>query len=143
MTLAQLQREGPRLIAMHSNLIQPGAALWKKAQAERRFKKRHFFALESEKLWVAGLCVWWACGNNQMQCFVFGKSRRKPIVAKRHIAMCVAYELSGLSTIALGKLFNRGHDMILHAQRRVNTSKDLRDQADRVSRAVKKELRKK
>lgn len=135
-----------RLIAMHSGLIQPGAAMWKKVQAERRFKKRHFFALESEKQHVADLCLNTTCGLggawSTWKRLILGKSRRKPIVNTRHIAMCVAYELSGLSTIALGKLFNRGHDMILHAQKRVNTSRDLREQADRVSRAVKKELRK-
>lgn len=141
---AQLRKDAPRLIAMHSNLIQPGAAMWKKAQAERRFKKQHAVTLKLEKWQIAALCLDTACDVLEISLWkILGKRRIKHWKDCRHIAMCVAYELSGMSTIQLGEIFNRGHDMILHAQKRVNLSKELREQADRVSRAVRKELRRK
>lgn len=142
MNILHLQREGPRLVAMHRHLIQP--AMWKKAQAERRFKRRHTFTLEADQRYVAELCIEKTCvvcdcSRSAIMC----KHRLKVFTDPRHVAMTVAYEMSGLSSIVLGVKFNRDHTMILYAQERVNNDKTLRAQADKVVRAVKRELQRK
>lgn len=136
MTLLQLQREGPRLVNSHPNLI------WKKSKAERRFKQRHSFTLEAEQRYVVDCCVIETCEQFHVtMTALFGTRRFRHLINGRHIAMTVAYELSGLSSIVLGVKFQRGHDMILWAQNRVNSDRGLRKQADEVIRAVKKQLR--
>ena len=54
--------------------------------------------------------------------FMLGEKRKAYIVWVRHVAMCLAYEMSGLSSTQLAPLFNRDdHGTILHAQRQVET----------------------
>lgn len=68
---------------------------------------------------IANVCIDVACDYFQVtREAIMGRSRPANLCWPRHVAMSLAYELSGLSTNALKVIFNRGdHATILHAQR--------------------------
>lgn len=149
MTIDQVKHDAKTLVASNGHLLAAAAPtprqLWLAKVAQRRFERKHFFALESERLHVVDLCIKHTCELLTVtDTALLGKSRIAKLVDKRHIAMTVAYELSGLGTWKLARLFKRKcHSNILYAQKRVNTDKGLRQQTDCVAGAVNKELVKK
>lgn len=135
------------LVARNGHLLSKAAPTpqqrWQASVAERRFKQRNFLTLESERLHVVDLCIKHTCELLETNATaLLGPSRAAKLVDKRHIAMTVAYELSGLGTAPLARIFKRKcHTSILYAQTRVNTDYALRRSADRVTEAVQRELK--
>ena len=55
------------------------------------------------------------------------KSRSRPLTTARHIAMYLLRELTGLSLIKIGELFDRDHSTALHGIKRIETLMPNRD----------------
>jgi chromosomal replication initiator protein len=55
------------------------------------------------------------------------KSRSRPLTSARHIAMYLLRELTGLSLIKIGELFERDHSTALHGIKRIETLMPARD----------------
>ena len=55
------------------------------------------------------------------------KSRSRPLTTARHIAMYLLRELTGLSLIKIGDLFDRDHSTALHGIKRIETLMPNRD----------------
>jgi chromosomal replication initiator protein len=55
------------------------------------------------------------------------KSRSRPLTTARHIAMYLTRELTGLSLIKIGDLFDRDHSTALHGIKRIETLMPNRD----------------
>lgn len=69
---------------------------------------------------------------------LMSRSREMHIAWPRQIAMCLSYQLCGISTTKVAKLFNRGdHGTVLHAVHAVQNRCDV----DRSARTIVNELR--
>jgi chromosomal replication initiator protein len=58
---------------------------------------------------------------------LFSKSRSRPLTNARHIAMYLLRELTGLSLIKIGELFDRDHTTALHGIKRIEGLMPARD----------------
>jgi chromosomal replication initiator protein len=50
---------------------------------------------------------------------LLSKSRSRPLTTARHVAMYLLRELTGLSLIKIGELFNRDHTTVLHGIKKI------------------------
>jgi chromosomal replication initiator protein len=58
---------------------------------------------------------------------LFSKSRSRPLTNARHVAMYLLRELTGLSLIKIGELFDRDHTTALHGIKRIESLLPARD----------------
>jgi chromosomal replication initiator protein len=58
---------------------------------------------------------------------LFSKSRSRPLTNARHVAMYLLRELTGLSLIKIGELFDRDHTTALHGIKRIEGLMPARD----------------
>jgi chromosomal replication initiator protein len=58
---------------------------------------------------------------------LFSKSRSRPLTNARHVAMYLLRELTGLSLIKIGELFDRDHTTALHGIKRIESLMPARD----------------
>ena len=58
---------------------------------------------------------------------LFSKSRSRPLTNARHVAMYLMRELTGLSLIKIGELFDRDHTTALHGIKRIEGLMPARD----------------
>jgi chromosomal replication initiator protein len=77
---------------------------------------------------IASLCIDVACQYfNVTRADMLSRARPARLCWPRHVAMTVAWELTGLSTIRLATIFNRkDHVTVLHAHRVVVGVVDVR-----------------
>ena len=67
-----------------------------------------------------------------------GKTRRRPLVHYRMIAIAIACDLTGKSHSDIGRHFGgRDHSTVLNACRRVANTPDLADQADAIKAIIR------
>jgi len=68
------------------------------------------------------------------------KSRSRPLTTARHMAMYLMRELTGLSLIKIGELFERDHSTALHGIKRIETLMPNRDTVYRQVREITKRI---
>jgi chromosomal replication initiator protein len=68
------------------------------------------------------------------------KSRSRPLTTARHIAMYLLRELTGLSLIKIGELFDRDHSTALHGIKRIETMMPQRDTTYRQVQELTKKI---
>jgi chromosomal replication initiator protein len=68
------------------------------------------------------------------------KSRSRPLTTARHIAMYLLRELTGLSLIKIGELFDRDHSTALHGIKRIETLMPNRDTVYRQVQELTKKI---
>ncbi|MGH2710952.1 MAG: chromosomal replication initiator protein DnaA [Actinomycetota bacterium] len=68
------------------------------------------------------------------------KSRSRPLTTARHMAMYLMRELTGLSLIKIGELFERDHSTALHGIKRVETLMPNRDTVYRQVQEITKRI---
>jgi chromosomal replication initiator protein len=68
------------------------------------------------------------------------KSRSRPLTTARHIAMYLLRELTGLSLIKIGELFDRDHSTALHGIKRIETLMPRRDTTYRQVQELTKKI---
>jgi chromosomal replication initiator protein len=68
------------------------------------------------------------------------KSRSRPLTTARHIAMYLLRELTGLSLIKIGELFERDHSTALHGIKRIETLMPNRDTVYRQVQELTKKI---
>ena len=68
------------------------------------------------------------------------KSRSRPLTQARHMAMYLMRELTGLSLIKIGELFERDHSTALHGIKRVETLMPNRDTVYRQVQEITKRI---
>lgn len=81
---------------------------------------------------IASLCIDVACEYFDVtRADILSRARPASLCWPRHVAMTVAWELSGLSSNQLAAIFNRkDHVTILHAHRVVTSDVDIRRRND-------------
>jgi chromosomal replication initiator protein len=68
------------------------------------------------------------------------KSRSRPLTTARHIAMYLLRELTGLSLIKIGELFDRDHSTALHGIKRIENLMPNRDTVYRQVQELTKKI---
>jgi len=68
------------------------------------------------------------------------KSRSRPLTTARHIAMYLLRELTGLSLIKIGELFDRDHTTVMHGIKRIEQLMPARDTVYRQVRQLTKNI---
>jgi chromosomal replication initiator protein len=68
------------------------------------------------------------------------KSRSRPLTTARHMAMYLMRELTGLSLIKIGELFERDHSTALHGIKRIETLMPNRDTVYRQVKEITKRI---
>jgi chromosomal replication initiator protein len=71
---------------------------------------------------------------------LISKSRSRPLTTARHIAMYLLRELTGLSLIKIGELFDRDHSTALHGIKRIETMMPQRDTTYRQVQELTKKI---
>lgn len=51
---------------------------------------------------------------------ILGDSRKQPLVMPRQIAMYLAHDITGLSLVEIGKVFNRDHTTVIYAREKID-----------------------
>jgi len=69
------------------------------------------------------------------------KSRSRPLTTARHIAMYLLRELSGLSLIKIGELFDRDHSTALHGIKKIEALMPARGSTYRQVQELTKTVR--
>lgn len=72
---------------------------------------------------------------------LLSKSRSRPLTTARHVAMYLLRELTGLSLIKVGELFNRDHTTVLHGIRKIEALMPARGSTYRQVQELTKKLR--
>lgn len=150
----KLIKEAPALCAKHSSLLhRPKVSplvmsaepnpVWAARQQLLAIEKLHFFALASERSHLLDLIFDAVEARLHIsRAVLLTRCRHQRMAEVRQVAAAVAYEMTGLSSLKLGKVFKRNHSTILYSMQEVNRRPELRMQANEIIRNVSATIKK-